>query len=81
MTDYKALSDKLRKASSNFSESEPVCNLLAEAANAVNDLFNAASSMHEWIFLHTADEQKAYDECGLSDEINCALGYGGKLEL
>ena len=81
MTDYKALSDKLRKASSNFSESEPACNLLAEAANAVNDLFNAASSMHEWIFLNTADEAEAYRECHLTDEMNYALGYGGNVEM
>ena len=38
------------------------------------DLLKAAKAMHTWIFLHTGDEQKAYDECHLSDEMNAALG-------
>lgn len=45
------------------------------------ELLHAAKKMHTWIFLHSGDEQKAYDECGLSDEMNAALGYGGQFEL
>ena len=52
-----------------------------EAADAIEELFKAAKKMHAWIFLHSEDEQEAYDECGLSDEMNAALGYGGKFEL
>ena len=49
-----------------------------EAANAIKDLLKAAKAMHTWIFLNSWDEQAAYDECGLSDEMNVALGYGGQ---
>lgn len=45
------------------------------------ELLRAAKKMHTWIFLNTGDEQKAYDECGLSDEMNSVLGYGGRLEI
>ena len=44
-------------------------------------LLKAAKKMHTWIFLHTAYEQAAYDECGLTDEENALLGYGGKIEF
>ena len=49
-----------------------------EASNAIEDLLKAAKAMHTWIFLNSGDEQAAYDECGLSDEMNVALGYGGQ---
>lgn len=55
--------------------------LLSEAADAIEELLNAASSMHEWIFLNTADEAEAYRECHLTDEMNYALGYGGNVEM
>lgn len=45
------------------------------------ELLHAAKKMHTWIFLNTVDEQKAYDECGLSDEMNAALGYSGQFEI
>lgn len=45
------------------------------------ELLRAAKKMHTWIFLNTGDEQKAYDECGLTDEMNAALGYGGRFEI
>ena len=55
--------------------------LVLDAADAIEELLRAAKKMHTWIFLNTGDEQKAYDECGLSDEMNAALGYGGRLEI
>lgn len=55
--------------------------LMLEAADAIEDLLKAAKSMHTWIFLNTADEAEAYQECHLSDEMNRALGYGGKMEI
>lgn len=55
--------------------------LLEEAADAIEELLRAAKKMHTWIFLNTGDEQKAYDECGLTDEMNAALGYGGQFEI
>lgn len=45
------------------------------------ELLHAAKKMHFWIFLHSGDEQEAYDWCGLSDEMNAALGYSGQFEL
>jgi len=44
-------------------------------------LLKAARAMHTWIFLNTCDEQKAYDECHLTDEDNAMLGYGGQFIL
>ena len=54
---------------------------LDEAADAIEELLKAAKAMHTWIFLNSANEQAAYDECGLSDEMNAALGYCGAYEL
>ena len=53
-------------------------NLIVKAADSIEELLKAAKSMHTWIFLNSGDEQAAYDECGLSDEMNVALGYGGQ---
>lgn len=44
-------------------------------------LLQIASKMHLWIFLHTGDEQKAYDEIGLTEKDNAILGYGGQFEI
>ena len=41
-------------------------------------LIEIAKRMHCWIFLHTDDEQKAYKECGLTDEENALFGYCGR---
>lgn len=49
-----------------------------KAADAIEELLKAAKAMHTWIFLNSLDEQAAYDECGLTDEMNAALGYGGQ---
>ena len=52
--------------------------MVMEAADAIEELLKAAKAMHTWIFLNTGDEQAAYDECGLTDEMNAALGYSGQ---
>ena len=52
--------------------------LMKQAADVIEELLRAAKAMHTWIFLNTGDEQKAYEECGLSDDMNAALGYGGQ---
>jgi len=44
-------------------------------------LLKAAFAMHEWIFLNTADEEEAYAECGLTEEMNALLGYGGSVKI
>ena len=45
------------------------------------ELLKATKAMHTWIFLNSGDEQAAYDECGLSDEMNARLGYGGQFMM
>jgi len=55
--------------------------VINEAADAIEKLLKVASAMHTWIFLHTGDEQAAYDECGLTDEMNAELGYGGQFVI
>lgn len=57
---------------------EQRCLAILQAAEAIEELLKVASAMHTWIFLHTGDEQAAYDECGLTDEMNAELGYGGQ---
>lgn len=52
-----------------------------ETGAEYRELLHAARKMHEWIFLNTGDEMVAYDECGLSDEMNMLLGYGGRIEF
>ena len=52
--------------------------LMMDAADAIEELLHVARKMHLWIFLNTGDEQAAYDECGLTDEMNAMLGYGGQ---
>ena len=46
-----------------------------------DEVLKAAKQMHTWIFLNSGDEQAAYDECGLTDEMSAALGYGGQFIL
>ena len=55
--------------------------LMSRLADTIEELLKAAQAMHTWIFLNTGDEQAAYDECGLSDEMNAALGYCGAFEM
>lgn len=45
----------------------------------IDKLKEIAKKMHTWIFLNSYDEEKAYAECGLTDEENIMLGYGGKI--
>lgn len=41
-------------------------------------LLQIAKAMHTWIFLHSDNEQKVYDELGLTDKENKILGYSGQ---
>ena len=47
----------------------------------INRLKKIAKKMHLWIFLHSDDEQKVYDELGLTDEENAMLGYSGQFKI
>jgi len=82
MVDYADLIKRLREWPRVCVEyKDSVDELHDQAADAVEELFKAAKSMHTWIFLNSGDEQEAYDECHLSDELNVALGYGGSCEI
>lgn len=71
--------ENLREFSAEYQyEDQKLSETCFRAADAIKELLKAAKAMHTWIFLNTGDEQKAYDECGLSDEMNAALGYGGQ---
>ena len=52
--------------------------VFAQAADAIEELLKAGKAMHTWIFLNSGDEQAAYDECGLTDEMNAEFGYSGQ---
>lgn len=52
-----------------------------EAADAIEELLRIGAKMHTWIFLHTTDEQAAYDEIGLTEEQNALFGYSGQMIL
>ena len=76
---YDELVKQLKYASDLASLTHPTWTvLMTEAADAIEELMKAAKAMHTWIFLNSGDEQAAYDECGLSDEMNAALGYCGQ---
>lgn len=60
-------------------ESMPAADVVSK--EEYSHLLQIASKMHLWIFLHTGDEQKAYDEIGLTEEDNAILGYGGQFEI
>lgn len=74
---YEELIKSLRKEAEDTYHFLPKI-LCIQAADAIEELMKAAKAMHTWIFLNTGDEQKAYDKCGLTDEMNAALGYGGQ---
>lgn len=46
-----------------------------------NRLLKLAKRMHFWIWDHSFDEQKVYDQLGLTEEENYVFGYGGKMEM
>ena len=50
------------------------------AKTEYDKLLTAAKAMHTWIFLNTIDEFEAYDECGLTDEMNALLGSMGNFK-
>ena len=77
MRDYKKTVSELRNFNANY-ESNKLTN---DAADAIEELLRIGAKMHTWIFLHTTDEQAAYDEIGLTDEQNAMFGYSGQMIL
>lgn len=80
--DAKAKNKALQMDNAQLQSDVINANMNADHAMAENArLCKIAGAMHTWIFLHTGDEEKAYKECGLTDEDNAMLGYIGKIEL
>lgn len=52
---------------------------IEELREGLSRMTKIAKKMHLWIFLHTYDEQEAYDEIGLTEEENDFLGYCGSI--
>lgn len=74
---YEELVKRLRETT-GWKNASVHYSLMKQAADAIEELLKAAKAMHTWIFLNTGDEQAVYDECGLTDEMNAALGYCGQ---
>lgn len=81
MTDYKDLIKRLRNRAKLEREYNASGVLMDRAADAITELLRAASAMHTWIFFNTEDEEAAYADCGLSPEMNAALGSMGGFEM
>ncbi len=83
MSDYRRLVTRLKNTAGAYDYDGWVetAAILEEAADAITELLKAARAMHTWIFLHTADEQAAYDEIGLTNEQNALFGYSGQMIL
>ena len=84
MRDYSAISKRLRRYSENcvaYKLDADFANAVTDAADAIEELLRIGAKMHTWIFLHTTDEQAAYDEIGLTDEQNAMFGYSGQMIL
>lgn len=67
---------------------EAAADLIAEAIKQLGELredrdhlLKIAKKMHLWIFHNTCDEYAAYKECGLTDEDDARLGYGGQFVI
>ena len=61
-----------------FKKIEAQDKIINEQALEIARLKKIARKMHLWIFLHTEDEKKVYDELELTDEDNEMLGYSGQ---
>lgn len=95
MADYKKLAEMLRVCAETDEEACETCKyngfddgdcvgmygLMLRSAAAIEELLRIGAKMHTWIFLHTTDEQAAYDEIGLTEEQNALFGYSGQMIL
>lgn len=83
MRDYDSTVKNLREAAKGllFDAMPYRASVMRDAADAIEELLRIGAKMHTWIFLHTTDEQAAYDEIGLTDEQNALFGYSGQMIL
>ena len=82
---WKELLDYITNLQDTLKDREEYCyGLETELTNLQEEnerLKAIAHKMHLWIFLHCGDEQKVYDELGLTDEENAMLGYSGQFRI
>ena len=69
-------SHNVRNLTTDFIEQQRV---IYRQQAEIERLTTIAKKMHSWIFTNSYDEEKAYAECGLTDEENALLGYCGKI--
>ena len=81
MRDYADIVSQIRIAAIGVKKPSNRLTLMQDAADAIEELLRIGVKMHTWIFLHTTDEQAAYDEIGLTDEQNALFGYSGQMIL
>ena len=72
---------KVKELEDDLYAANQCVNELLDVQEENKRLLHIARKMHLWIFLHSGDEQKVYDELGLTEEDNEMLGYGGKIVL
>ena len=71
----------LNEASGYNDTTSRIINCITNLEQKNERLLHIAKKMHTYIFLNSSDEQKVYDELGLTDEENKMLGYSGKIIL
>ena len=79
--DIEAMSIMNKKIDELYKTIEAKDKIINEQALEIARLKKIAHKMHLYIFLHTDNEQKVYDELGLTDEENAMLGYSGQFIL
>lgn len=79
--DIEELLEKVKQLEDDLYAANQCINELLDVQEKYDRLLKIAKKMHLWIFLHSGDEQKVYDELGLTDKENEMLGYSGKIVL
>lgn len=72
------MNDKINELYKTIEAKDKIIN---SQALEIARLKKIAKKMHLYIFLHSGNEQEAYDELGLTDEENAMLGYIGQFIL
>ena len=69
--------EAIEKAPTVYDQTEQMISLKKDR----DHLLHIARTMHLWIFENTFDEGEVYRDCGLRDEDNARLGYGGEIRI
>ena len=79
--DIEELLEKVKQLEDDLYAANQCVNELLDVQEKYDRLLKIAKKMHLWIFLHSGDEQKVYDELGLTGEENEMLGYSGQFTI